>query len=87
MKKIKEYVSRQLNAFLHWWQALPQSRQNRYVLWFFAGYLLLTTAAVLSPFFNEGKALKHIQKVLPENPAKVTDSLVKTLKRKFYERK
>ena len=87
MKKIKEFVNRHLNTFHHWWQALPQPRQNRYVLCFFAGYLLLTTAVVLSPFFNDGKALKHIQKVLPENPATVTDSLVKTLKRKFYERK
>lgn len=87
MKKVKEYINRLLNALNLRWQALPQAKQNKYVLCFFAGYLLLTIAVVLSPFFNDGKALKHIQNTLHENPSAVTDSLVKTLKRKFYERK
>jgi hypothetical protein len=87
MKKIKERINRYFDTLNARWQALPEHKQNRYVLYFFAGYLLLTLVVILSPYFNEGKALKHIQSTLPESPAAVADSLLKTLKHKFYERK
>ena len=87
MKKITEYLNKHLDALNQKWQRLPEPKQTRYVLYFFAAYLLLTAVVILSPYFNEGKALKHLQNDLPESPATATDSLLKTLKRKFYERK
>lgn len=60
------------------WLALPLQKQQRYILYFFIGYLLLTAAVLLNIFNSPGKSNEGITIEHIENPlikTKVADTI------------
>ena len=95
MKKFRQNIDRFYDDLDERWRALPLRRQRRYALYFFAGYLLLTTGIVAKVWYDTRQAknnmrIEHIENpVFKKNkrPAKLQDTLPILLKSRIYERK
>lgn len=77
------------------WRALPLSKQHQYTLYFFVGYLLLTTMVIGKVWYDTRKSdnsmvIEHIENPVlkkKEGPARLQDTVSTILKNKIYERK
>lgn len=77
------------------WRALPLRKQHQYTLYFFVGYLLLTTIVIGKVWYDTKKSdnsmvIKHIENPVlkkKESPARLQDTVSTILKNKIYERK
>ncbi len=95
MKKLRAKIDRYFDKLDERWRALPMRKQCRYTLYFFTGYLLLTTGVIFKVLYDVGKSdntmvIEHFEKPVlqkKESPALVQDTLQTILKNKFYERK
>jgi len=95
MKKIRANMDRYFDRLDEHWKALPVRKQRRYTLYFFTGYLMLTTGVITSVWLDTGKSandmvIEHIENpVLKKNesPASLQDTLFTNSKDKTDERK
>ncbi len=77
------------------WRALPLRKQHQYTLYFFVGYLLLTTMVIGKVWYDTKKSdnsmvIEHIENPVlkkKESPARLQDTVSTILKNKIYERK
>ncbi len=77
------------------WRSLPLGKQQRYILYFFTGYLLLTAGVIFKVWIDmsesDGKiVIDHIENPVletKENPASLPDSVKSILNNNNYERK
>lgn len=77
------------------WRALPLRKQHQYTLYFFVGYLLLTTMVIGKVWYDTRKSdnsmvIEHIENPVlkkKESPARLQDTVSTILKNKIYERK
>ena len=95
MKKLRANIDRYFDKLEERWQALPVRKQHQYTLYFFVGYLLLTTGVIFKVWYDTSKSgndmiIEHIENpVLKKNgsPARLQDSVSTILKNQIYERK
>jgi hypothetical protein len=95
MKKIRIDMDKWFEKLDEHWRTLPLRRQRKYTLYFFVGYLLLTTGVLFKIFYdaiksNNDIAIEHIENpILKKKGSSVflkdTSSII--LKNKIYERK
>ena len=77
------------------WRMLPLSKQYKYTIYFFVGYLLFTAGAILKVWYDASKSnndtvIEHIENPVlktKRSPAFLKDTLSTILKNKIYERK
>ena len=77
------------------WRALPLRKQHQYTLYFFVGYLLLTTMVIGKVWYDTRKSdnsmvIEHIENPVlkkKEGSARLQDTVSTILKNKIYERK
>lgn len=94
MKRIKADIEKWLDKLDDSWRALSLNQQHKYILYFFAGYALLTTWVVLKVCFDMAGSdnnieIGHIENTPlkdKEHPACGQDTLSTILKNKIYER-
>jgi hypothetical protein len=95
MKKLRTNMDKWFDKLDERWQSLPVHKQHKFTLYFFAGYLLLTSGVILKVWFDMEKVdnemtIEHIENQVlkkKESPAHLQDTLEKILKNKIYERK
>jgi H+/Cl- antiporter ClcA len=95
MKKLRTNMGKWFEKLEESWRTLPLSKQHKYMLYFFLGYLLLTTGVIFKVWYEIRKsskdiAIEHIENpVLKKkvSPALLQDTLSTILKNKIYERK
>ena len=73
MKKLRANMDRYFDKLDERWQALPVRKQHQYTLYFFVGYLLLTTGVIFKVWYDTSKSgndmiIEHIENpVLKKN--------------------
>ena len=95
MKKFRMDLGKWFEKLDQRWRTLPLRRQHKYTLYFFVGYLLLTTGVIFKICYdaiksNNDMAIEHIENpVLKKkgSPALLKDTLSTILKNQIYERK
>ena len=95
MKKLRTNLDKWFEKLDERWRTLPLSKQHKYTLYFFAGYLLLTAGVILKVWYDTGKfnndmVIEHIKNPVFKkkgSPALLQDTLTTILKYKIYERK
>jgi hypothetical protein len=95
MKKLRTNLDKWFEKLDERWRTLPLSKQHKYTLYFFAGYLLLTAGVILKVWYDTGKfnndmVIEHIKNPVFKkkgSPALLQDTLSTILKNKIYERK
>lgn len=95
MKKFRKNMDRYFDKLDERWRSLPLRKQYQYTLYFFVGYLLLTTGVIFKVWYDTAKSgnnmvIEHIENpVLKKNesPTRLQDTLSKILKNTIYERK
>lgn len=68
MKKIRIDINKWFEKLDGRWRALPLSKQYKYMLYFFAGYLLLTAGVILKVWYDASKPNKDMVIEHIENP-------------------
>lgn len=88
MKKIRTMIKNQCENLNSDWQKLPPGKQRKWIICFFAGYLLLTLMVVLNVWYGEtvknNTVTDHISNPITETKEQLKDSL--TEKNKEHER-
>ncbi|MDX6187796.1 nitrogen regulatory IIA protein [Flavobacterium sp. Fl-318] len=95
MKNLRTNMSEWFDRLDKRWQALPVTKQHRYTLYFFTGYVLLTVGVIFKVGLDMAKSnkdmeIKHIENPAlknKESPATIQDTLITILKNKIYEGK
>ena len=95
MKKLRTNMGKWFEKLEESWRTLPLSKQHKYTLYFFVGYLLLTTGVIFKVWYDTGKFnkdmdIEHIEYPALKkkgSPALLNDTLSTILKNKIYERK
>ncbi|MEO8172235.1 MAG: nitrogen regulatory IIA protein [Sediminibacterium sp.] len=95
MKNVRTKMEQWFDRLDERWRSLPVGRQHRYMLCFFAGYLLLTLGVIFKVWYDTARpddkmVIRHIEKPVlknEESPADLQDTIVTILKNKTYERK
>ncbi|MGJ1415210.1 nitrogen regulatory IIA protein [Sphingobacterium multivorum] len=95
MKKLRENMDRFFDRLDERWRSLPVGKQHQYTLYFFIGYLFLTTGVVAKVWHDTRQSkndmhIDHIENPVlkkSESPARLQDTLTTIFKNKFYERK
>ncbi|MNF63661.1 hypothetical protein D3C84_453690 [compost metagenome] len=95
MKKLRTDMDKWFEKLDESWRTLPLSKQYKYTLYFFVGYLLLTAGVIFKVWYDASKSnndmvIKHIENpVLKKkgSPVLLKDTLSTILKNKIYERK
>jgi hypothetical protein len=95
MKKIKANMDRYFDKLDERWQSLPLWKQQRYTLYFFVSYLLLTTGVIFKVWYDTSKSgndmvIDHIENPVlkkRKSPAVLRDTVSIILKNQIYERK
>lgn len=95
MKKLRANMDRYFDKMDDRWRALPLLKQHQYTLYFFVGYLLLTTMVIGKVWYDTKKSdnsmvIEHIENPVlkkKESPARLQDTVSTILKNKIYERK
>ena len=95
MKKIRTNIDKWFNRLEERWQALPLCKQQRYTLYFFGAYLLLTAGVIFKVCYDTASSehsmnIEHIKNPVlkkKESPARLQDTLLTILKDKIYERR
>lgn len=94
MKNIRNTIDKWMDSLDQRWEKLPLKRQHQYLLYFFAGYLLLTTVVIANVWSDTAESkndldIRHIESTVPlqkKSSAALQDSLKSILKNKIYER-
>jgi hypothetical protein len=95
MQKLRTNMDKWFERLDKYWQALPIRKQHQYTLYFFTGYLLLTTGVIFKVWLDTAKSdnnmiIDHIENPVhkkKESSASLQDTLATILKKKIYERK
>lgn len=95
MRKLQAQMNTWFEKMDERWLALPIRKQQRYALYFFIGYLLLTTGVIFKVWYDTAKSdnniiIEYIETPvlsIKESPALLQDTLQTILKNKIYERK
>lgn len=95
MKNIRNTIDQWMDSLDQRWEELPIKRQHQYLLYFFIGYLLLTTVVIANVWSDTAGSkndldIRHIESTVPlqkKSSAALQDSLKSILKIKIYERK
>lgn len=95
MKNLRTNMDKWFDRLDERWQALPIGKQQKYTLYFFTGYLLLSAGVIFKVWYDTAKSdnnmiIKHIENPVlkkKESPASLQDTLATILKNKIYERK
>ncbi len=95
MKNLRKNIEKWFDSLDERWEALPIKKQHKYTLYFFTGYLLLTTAVIFKVWLDTVRSdnnmvIEHIENPViekKESPAVLHDTLKTILKNKIYERK
>lgn len=94
MKNFREKTDKWLDSLDKRWDAMPISKQHRYLRCFFTAYLLLTIVVVVNVWRDTAESensleIVHIQTTAQKkkSPADLQDTLKSILKNKSYERK
>ncbi|MFD2939173.1 nitrogen regulatory IIA protein [Flavobacterium notoginsengisoli] len=83
MKNIRNTADQWLESLDRRWEELPIERQHKYLLYFFAGYLLLTIAVIVNVWKDTARSqnnlnIGHIGTAVPsekKSPARLGDTL------------
>ncbi|TWI20316.1 nitrogen regulatory IIA protein [Sphingobacterium siyangense] len=96
MKKIRNSIDNWMNDLDFRWRELPIKKQHRYTLYFFLGYLLLTSGVIVKILYDtessdNGLKIEHIKNPViktrePSKQLQLQDSITTVLKNKLYER-
>jgi len=94
MKKVGLTIQKSLDRLDARWRELSVSRQRRYTLFLFVGYVTITLIVVVKIIFDTGKpkqemVIEHIVNPIPKetkSPLLQRDSLSIMLKNQLYER-
>jgi hypothetical protein len=81
MKKLRANMDSYFNKLDERWRALPIEKQHHYTLYFFVGYVLLTTGVIAKVWFDTSKShsdmvIEHIEKPVlkkSESPSRLQD--------------
>jgi hypothetical protein len=95
MKKLRANLDEWFGKLDEHWRTLPLGKQQKYTLYFFTGYLILTSAVIFKVWYDTAKSdnsivIEHIENPVlkkKESPASLQDTLSTILKNKIYERK
>lgn len=94
MKTIRKNIDKWMNSLDQRWDEMPAERQHKYVLYFFAFYLLVTAGVIFNIWYQTAGSdnrmiIEHIENPVrgKEIPASQLDSLSTIVKEKIYERK
>ncbi len=92
MKNLKSIVTGKCDKLDEQWRTFPRAKQRTWVIWFFAGYLLLTAIVVLTVWYDnkteagrDGGVTGHIHSPIAEQQRQLKDSLTK--KNQDHERR
>jgi hypothetical protein len=87
MEKIRTMIRNQYENLNSDWQKLSPGKQRKWIVCFFAGYLLLTLIVVLNVWYGAEKdtmknnvAADHIRNPITESEEQLKDSLTKKIK-------
>lgn len=93
MKKLKAFLHACESRIEARWQKLPDRKQRRFVVLFFAGYLLITGCVILTVWYDakadarmRKNQIEHIRNPILQNETQFGDSS-SILKSKEHERK
>lgn len=93
MKNIRTMITDSCDKLDGQWRKLPAGKQRKYVILFFAGYLLLTGGVIMTVWYDSktGTAKQktitgHITNPIVEQEKRVKDSSSSTTKNKDHER-
>lgn len=94
MEKLRTDIGKWFEELDQHWRRLPLRKQHKYILYFFAGYLLLTAVVIFKVWYDASKsnsdiAIEHIENPTlkrKESPALLKDTISTILKNKIYER-
>ncbi|XZQ04659.1 nitrogen regulatory IIA protein [Pedobacter sp. MW01-1-1] len=83
MKKLRANMDRYFDKLDDRWRALPLRKQHQYTLYFFVGYLLLTTMVIGKVWYDTRKSdnsmvIEHIENPVlkkKESPARLQDTV------------
>jgi hypothetical protein len=95
MEKIRTDIGKWFEKQDECWRTLPLRKQQRYTLYFFVGYLLLTAWVIFRVWYDASKSnndvfIEHIENPTLKkkgSPALLQDALQVILKNKIHERK
>lgn len=95
MKKVRLKIKSYFDELGSRWEKLPIEKQHKYLLYFFAGYLLLTIAVIVNVWTDTAGSenhlnIGHIETAVPsekKSPAQLRDTLEIILNNKINERK
>ncbi|MCP2025787.1 hypothetical protein L1276_000927 [Flavobacterium sp. HSC-32F16] len=95
MKKLHKNKESLVDSLDKCWDQMPVKKQHSFILYFFAGYLLLTAGVLLQVCCATSNSdhhipVEHIKNPVfekKESPAYLQDTLPLILKNKIYERK
>ncbi|TDW46688.1 hypothetical protein EV144_106362 [Flavobacterium sp. 270] len=95
MKTIRSNIDKWFERLEGRWRALPLYKQQRYTLFIFGAYLLLTAGVIFKVFYDTASSeqsmnIEHIKNPVfkkKESPEFLQDTLVTILKDKIYERR
>lgn len=85
MKKIRTDMDKWFGKLDERWRTMPLSKQHKYTLYFFAGYLLLTAGVIFKVWYDASKSnsnmvIEHIENPILNkkgSPALLKDTLSK----------
>lgn len=89
MKKLRTHMDKWFEKLDERWRTLPLSKQHKYTLYFFAGYLLLTVGVIFKVWYDASKsnndmAIEHIENPVLKrkgSPTLLKDTLSTILKK------
>jgi hypothetical protein len=95
MKKLRATMDRYFDKLDQRWRILPIQKQHQCLLYFFVGYLLLTTGIIGRVWYETSKsrndiAIEHIENPVLKKKGSSTllkDTLSTIFKNKIHERK
>lgn len=90
MKNLRINIDKYFNQLDDRWRALTVKKQHQYTLYFFLGYLLLTTLVIAKVWYETRTSkndlkIEHIENPVLKNTPKLQVSTIKKIK--VYERK
>lgn len=93
MKKLRIFLHSCETRLEEHWQKLSATKQRKYIILFFAGYLLVTACVVTSVWYDaksnvikQKTAVGHIRNPIIEQEKQLNDSSSTIIKNKDHER-
>lgn len=94
MKNIRTNIDKWYDMLDERWRGLPVGKQHQYTLYFFVGYVLLTTGVIAKVWYDTSKShsdriIEHIENPdlkKSKSPVRLQDTVSTILKNKIYEK-